>query len=251
MNIGERIKKFRYEKGLSTYQLSQMIGVSQSSISKLENGKRKIDSDFLEKIADALNISVERLTGESVSSLIDNRLEEINMTLEEVSQRANVSLHWLQNIDNFIPGELGDYEIGYDWITQVAEVIGLPPGTLRAALARQEIPLYDGPGPTLEEIKKDFTNEDKKKQPSVFVEIKNTRANTSFAKPKFIDEYMELLNKKGQDKVIDYAKDLSINPEYRKEQPAYDAIAANNEHIEEPGELEKTLEDAKGLKRPE
>ena len=158
MTIGERIKKIRNECGLSTYDLSKMTGISQSSISKMENGKRKIDNLVLEKIAGALNISVDRLTGESVSCIIEQRLEDLNITLEQVAKKSSVPLKWLQNIDSFIPGEMefmieegraldwedpiGDYT-SYKWITKVAEILNIPGGILRAALARQETPVPD------------------------------------------------------------------------------------------------------------
>lgn len=180
MNIGERIKKIRNEKGLSTYQLAEITGISQSSISKLENGRRKTDSSTLEKLADALSVSVDRLTGDSVSSIIESQLEATDMSLEEVAKKANVPLPWLKTIDSFIPGDMEfmlydasdpgrelawDDTIGayksYEWISRVAEVIGLPPGKLRAALARQEIPVYTGPHPTVEEVFSDFDAADK------------------------------------------------------------------------------------------
>lgn len=172
MEIRERIRKFRKEKGFSTHKLSELTGIPQSTISKLENGKRKPDVEFLEKIADALGIFVEKLTGEAVSVIIDERLEEIGMNLEEVAKKAAVSLNWLQNLDNFIPGEMDDTEgpghelewdavIGeyksYEWITRVAKVIGLPASQLRTALARQEIPAYAGPISSMEE---DFADVD-------------------------------------------------------------------------------------------
>ncbi len=144
MTIGERIKKIRNEGGLSTYDLSKITGISQSSISKMENGKRKIDNIALEKIAAALNVSIERLTGESVSCIIEQRLEDLNTSLGEVAKKADVPLKWLENIDSFIPGEMefGDYT-SYNWISKVAESLDIPGGVLRAALARQEIPLPD------------------------------------------------------------------------------------------------------------
>lgn len=145
MEIKDRIRKFREKKGLSTTDLSKLTGISQSTISKIENGKRKINFEILEIIAEALDISVDRLTGESASSIIEDRLEEIGKTLEEVAQKTGVSLHWLKNLDTFIPGEWANGELEYHWITKVAKEIGLPGSQLRAALARQEIPVYDGP----------------------------------------------------------------------------------------------------------
>lgn len=156
MDIGARIKKIRSQKELSTYELSKLVGVSQSTISKLENGKRKADNIIIEKLAEALGVSPDRLTGESVSSIIENRIDQLNINIEEVAERSGVPLHWLQNIDTFTPGEFGEYEIGYDWITKVADVLDLPASMLRAALARQEIPLYEGPETTILDAKKAF-----------------------------------------------------------------------------------------------
>lgn len=158
MKIGDRIKKHRNEKGISTYELSKLTGISQSAISKLENGKRKVDFDTLDKIADALGVYLGRLTGESASSIIEDRINELDMTLAELSKKSKVPFYWLENLDTFTPGELGDYEIGYDWITKIAKLIGLSPSSLRTALARQEIPVYDGPQdpPTPEEDFKEY-----------------------------------------------------------------------------------------------
>lgn len=160
MDIGDRIKKIRVQKGLSTYKISKMTGISQSVVSRLENKKRKADNAIIEKLAKALEVSPDRLTGESASSIIENRLAELGISLEEVAEKAGVPLAWLEKLDSFIPGDMEfmiapseghplewDDTIGgynsYKLITKVAEVIGLPGSTLRTALARQEIPLPD------------------------------------------------------------------------------------------------------------
>ncbi|MGS0745590.1 S24 family peptidase [Syntrophomonas erecta subsp. sporosyntropha] len=143
MEVQDRVRKFREKKGLSTTELSKLTGISQSTISKLENGKRKADLEILEKIAHALGISVDRLTGESASSIIEERLEEIGMTLEELGEKSGVSPYWLQNLDTFVPWDEED-EIGYIWISKIAKVLELPGSKLRAALARQEPPVYGG-----------------------------------------------------------------------------------------------------------
>lgn len=144
MEIRDRVRKFRNEKGLSTNDLSKLTDISQSTLSKIENGKRKIDTDILQKIADALEVSIDRLTGESVYSIIEDRLEEKGMTFEDVEKISGVSAYWLRNLDGWIPGGgFGESKFDYYWITQAAEALGLPPEMLRTALARQErrIPL--------------------------------------------------------------------------------------------------------------
>jgi transcriptional regulator with XRE-family HTH domain len=209
MTIGDRIRKFRETKNMSTYKLSELTGIPQSTISKLENGKRKSDNEVLVKIADALKISIERLTGEAVSSIIEERLEESGMTLEDIASKSRVPLYWLQNIDTFIPGEFGgENEIGYSWITKVAEVLGLPGSTLRAALARQEIPSYDGPIGTPEE---DFFD--------VIGEQKPTNYEQALTKNQknLISNYNKL-NDIGQHEAIKRVEELTYIDKYKKVQ---------------------------------
>lgn len=54
----EKIKLIRNEKEISTYELSKLTGIPQSTISKIENGKRKFDADSIEKIAEALEVPI-------------------------------------------------------------------------------------------------------------------------------------------------------------------------------------------------
>jgi transcriptional regulator with XRE-family HTH domain len=176
MTIGQRIKKIRNQLGFTQDKLASEANMSRSYLADVENDRYNPSFNTLEKIAEALNVSVDRLTGEAVSSIIEDRIKELNITLEEVANRARVPLRWLENLDSFIPGEADDLEhynepraLGWDdviggyksykWITRVAEVLGLPSSRLRSALARQEIPFDDTPSDprSLEEI---FADED-------------------------------------------------------------------------------------------
>lgn len=158
MAIADNIKKFRKEKKMTQKQLGEKCGMYESQIRKYELGTANPKLDTIKKIADVLNVSMDRLTGDSVNCIIENRLKETNMTLAHVAKSANVPLIWLQNIDSFIPGDMefmltepreldwndtiGEYT-SYEWITRVADVLGIPSSTLRTALARQETPVSD------------------------------------------------------------------------------------------------------------
>lgn len=54
--LGARIKKFRKSCGYSQEQLSEIIGIEQKHLSRLEVGKSYPTIDRLEKIAVALNV---------------------------------------------------------------------------------------------------------------------------------------------------------------------------------------------------
>lgn len=158
MTVAENIKKFRKERKMTQKQLGEKCGMYESQIRKYELGTANPKIETIKKIADVLNVSIDRLTGDSVSGIIESRLKEVNKTLEIAAKEANVPLDWLQNIDSFVPGDMefmltqpreldwnntiGEYT-SYEWITRVADVLGIPGSVLRTALARQETPVSD------------------------------------------------------------------------------------------------------------
>ncbi|UZQ48552.1 helix-turn-helix domain-containing protein [Clostridium kluyveri] len=104
MDIGDRIKKIREEKGLSTYKLADIISnngfkISQSAISKIENGNKKLDIDTIKEISKALGVPVTELIenseifGRRLGQLIkdrntnrDNLAKSIGISIEEILQ---------------------------------------------------------------------------------------------------------------------------------------------------------------------
>lgn len=57
MKIGEKIRKYRTEQGLSQKQLAAMAGLSEPAIRNYELGNRTPSEKHLSNIAKALNIS--------------------------------------------------------------------------------------------------------------------------------------------------------------------------------------------------
>lgn len=58
MTPQEKLKALRKERKLTTQQLGDLCGMLQPTISKLENGKRKMDLETLNILAKALNVSI-------------------------------------------------------------------------------------------------------------------------------------------------------------------------------------------------
>ena len=57
MEIGQKIKKARIERGLTQQKLGNLVGVQKSAIAKYENGRVvNIKRSTLQKIASALNM---------------------------------------------------------------------------------------------------------------------------------------------------------------------------------------------------
>ncbi len=65
-----RIKKVRKSRGVSQQELANKTGLTQTQISKLELEKRKLTTDKLEKIKDALNCTFADLLGSDISEEI-------------------------------------------------------------------------------------------------------------------------------------------------------------------------------------
>ena len=59
LRIGNRIRELREAQGLTSTQLGEMCGLTQSTISKVENGRWSASIDILSKICDALGARVE------------------------------------------------------------------------------------------------------------------------------------------------------------------------------------------------
>ncbi len=69
---GDMIRKYRTEKGLTQKKLGEMCGIADSAIRRYEIGKANPKVETLQKIADALNISINRLlAGKIVISVND------------------------------------------------------------------------------------------------------------------------------------------------------------------------------------
>ncbi len=61
--LGRRIRTWRVRRQLSQATLASSIGVTQSTLSNYENGKRDLSVSILLKLADNLDVDLEDLTG--------------------------------------------------------------------------------------------------------------------------------------------------------------------------------------------
>ena len=61
MTLGENIKRYRLEKGLTQKQLADNLGLAEITIRQYENDKRTPKIDTINEIAGALGIGIRRL----------------------------------------------------------------------------------------------------------------------------------------------------------------------------------------------
>ncbi|AYO30218.1 XRE family transcriptional regulator [Biomaibacter acetigenes] len=87
MTIGENIRKIRTEKGIALQDLAAKARIHPGSLTNIEKGYRNPSIETLNKIADALEVSIAALIEDDLNKIIDDNI------LEEAKKIG------LQNID--------------------------------------------------------------------------------------------------------------------------------------------------------
>lgn len=93
--FGEYIRKLRVENGLTLTQLAAYIGIDSGALSKIENGKKKLDEKVLSRIAEKFNLDLETLKNEFISEQIANKIYECNCS-NEVLQLAEQKVNYIK-----------------------------------------------------------------------------------------------------------------------------------------------------------
>ena len=76
MNFGDKLRSLRTERSLTQPQLAESLGIEQSYLSKLENGKSLPSNDMLQRLLDVLGVGLgEMLDGLDAGSR--NRLRQL------------------------------------------------------------------------------------------------------------------------------------------------------------------------------
>ncbi len=94
--LNENIKNLRKEKGMSQEELALKLNVVRQTVSKWEQNLSVPDSEMLIKIAEAFDVPVSRLLGETVEETdtkteiekISQKLENLNSLMAERNMRS-------------------------------------------------------------------------------------------------------------------------------------------------------------------
>ncbi|MDE7361106.1 MAG: helix-turn-helix domain-containing protein [Oscillospiraceae bacterium] len=94
--IGNRIRKYREECGISQVQLAQKLGVSNSRVSNWEQGINRPDADIIAEICRALNVSPSDLLNVRLSqdefSEHERKLIKAYRAKEDLQKAVNILL---------------------------------------------------------------------------------------------------------------------------------------------------------------
>jgi transcriptional regulator with XRE-family HTH domain len=94
-SFGEYIRKLRVENSLTLTQLAAYLGIDSGALSKIENGKKKLDEKVLPKIAEKFNLDLEILKNEFISEQIAYKIYESNCS-NEVLQLAEKKINYIK-----------------------------------------------------------------------------------------------------------------------------------------------------------
>ena len=121
--LGNRIRAFRRERGLTLGQLADKSGISASYLSTIERGLKKPSIPSLKQISDALHVSAallvqsedEKFTGEKLRLLREGR----GLDREELAEISDLPLSQIEKFEN------GDAVPDYEQLDMLAGALNL------------------------------------------------------------------------------------------------------------------------------
>ena len=100
--IGQRIRNYRTQKGLSQEKLAELAGCHPTYIGQLERGEKNATLESVEKIASAMDISLSALfdkVGKSGSNIIAAKCYDLVASKNEAEQKQLYKM--LQEMDKY------------------------------------------------------------------------------------------------------------------------------------------------------
>jgi len=87
VEIGEKIRKYRKEKGFSQEELAERVGISVTHMSHIETANTKLSLPVFVSITEALGIKADDLLNDKRGECDTNVSEELSELLSECSER--------------------------------------------------------------------------------------------------------------------------------------------------------------------
>lgn len=100
MELGERLKQSRTNKGFSQTNVADHLNISRQSISKWENGNSLPDLANLVKLSNYYEVSIDELLKENKQ--LKNKIEANKLEIEDKSQKLNFIRGISQNDEGLV-----------------------------------------------------------------------------------------------------------------------------------------------------
>ena len=84
--IGEKIRKYRKEKGISQEELAEKVGISVTHMSHIETANTKMSLPVLVSMAEALGVKTDDLLSEKTAEIGEATAEELAELLSSCSE---------------------------------------------------------------------------------------------------------------------------------------------------------------------
>lgn len=97
MNIGNKITELRKQKNLSQTDFAKTVGVSREMIGRYERGEVMPSVEVAAKIADALEVSLDYLAGNSNKAAVDKKTMKLIHDIEDLEPSIKDKLIFLAN----------------------------------------------------------------------------------------------------------------------------------------------------------
>lgn len=103
--VSDRVRKARLMRGYTSDQLSEMVDFAPESLRHIENGSSKPSLRKLYALAEALDVSLDYLTGRSPSfedTVVTNLANEHNLTAKQKQMLRKVVKDMIPTIKEFV-----------------------------------------------------------------------------------------------------------------------------------------------------
>ncbi len=97
MNIGDKITDLRKQKNMNQTELGKAAGVSREIIGRYERNEVMPSIEVAAKIADALEVSLDYLAGNSKKSAIDKQTMKLIYEIDDLEPAIKDKLFFLAN----------------------------------------------------------------------------------------------------------------------------------------------------------
>lgn len=100
--IQQKLKDLRKQRKLSQQTIAKILSTDPSSYSRKENGKSKIYDDEWEKLAKALDVSVDDIKESEFSEIVFNDNSGFNDSFGNHKSNYNILNSVLENLEDYI-----------------------------------------------------------------------------------------------------------------------------------------------------